>query len=469
MEFQRTLENGGDLQQAIYNADDITTNFKKSGKGTVAKGINKLVMFNNAAIQGLDKLFRTVTDKDPKKRYKTLLKWVPHALIMGIIGWVWNREADEEGYKNLSSYKKNNFYNFAIGDNKFISLPKPRENAILDSFTERTIEYLAGENQEAFYDLGSYLTLQLLPPMLPDTFSPVDAAHSVLGSTVLGGLADVGFNTDFKGAPIESKYDESLPSHERYSDNTTQLAYHLGQTRLARQWDMSPKKIDHLLSSYTGILSQVNKALLPVNKNRRDTSIGLRNKFISDSNYSTDVLNRVYENKDKAEKAFVFEKSPEAAVQYEQNSVVSSYLSGMNQAIRALPDEEQRNGRIYLLKVLNAWGYDNTKSQNVMLERLGDTDVSQECILTSVPDSELEWTKNKVKYSYQMTPREYTEYVKDYLALVENYRAHANKSISNDADYVTTLQKTKAEVRKVMDKKYKQMYAEKAVKIQKAN
>lgn len=469
MEFKRTLDAGGDLQQAIYNADDITQNFKRHGSGATAKAFNKVFIFFNAAIQGLDKLFRTITDKDPKKRYKTLLKWVLHALIMGIIGWVWNREVDEEGYKNLSSYKKNNFYNFAIGDSKFISLPKPRENAILDSFTERTIEYLAGENQEAFYDFGNYLTSQLLPPGVPDTFNPVDAAHSTLGSTVLGGLADVGFNTDFKGAPIESKYDESLPSHERYSDNTTQLAYHLGQTRLARQWDMSPKKIDHLLSSYTGILSQVNKALLPVNKNRRDTSIGLRNKFISDSNYSTDVLNRVYENKDKAEKAFVFEKSPEAAVQYEQNSVVSSYLSGMNQAIRALPDEEQRNGRIYLLKVLNAWGYDNTKSQNVMLERLGDTDVSQECILTSVPDSELEWTKNKVKYSYQMTPREYTEYVKDYLALVENYRAHANKSISNDADYVTTLQKTKAEVRKVMDKKYKQMYAEKAVKIQKAN
>lgn len=72
------------------------------------------------------------TIKDRNKRYKILLKWLMHALIMGIIGYIYNKKVDEEGYENLSSYKKNNFYNFAIGDGKFISLPKPRENALLD-------------------------------------------------------------------------------------------------------------------------------------------------------------------------------------------------------------------------------------------------------------------------------------------------------------------------------------------------
>lgn len=51
MEFQRILKNGGDLQEAIFNADDITTNFKRSGKGDTAKVVNELIMFNNAAIK----------------------------------------------------------------------------------------------------------------------------------------------------------------------------------------------------------------------------------------------------------------------------------------------------------------------------------------------------------------------------------------------------------------------------------
>ncbi len=422
-EFQRTLKADGDLQEAIFNASDITTNFKRSGKGDTAKATNKIIMFNNAAIQGLDKTFRTITAKDPKKRYKTLLKWLLHALIMGILGYLYNKEVDEEGYKNLSSYKKNNFYNYAIGDGKFISLPKPRENALLDTFTERTIEYLFGENENAFYDFGSYLGSQLLPPMLPDTLDPVDAVHSVLGSTVLGGLVDVGFNQDFKGTPIEGSYDKYIPSNERYSESTSKLAYELGQTKLARHLDMSPKKIDHIISSYTGILGQANKALFPMSESRRDTSFGLRNKFISDSNYSTDVLNRLYENQEKAEKAFNYSGSISDAIEYEKNSVITSYISGMNKAIKALPEEEQRNGRAYLLKNLNSWNYENTTSQSNMLNSIdGSATVSKNVIFDELPSSSLEWTVDKQKYVYQMTPQEYHKYISEYLMAIENAR-----------------------------------------------
>ena len=423
-EFQRTLKADGDLQEAIFNASDITTNFKRSGKGDTAKATNKIIMFNNAAIQGLDKTFRTITAKDPKKRYKTLLKWLLHALIMGIIGYLYNKEVDEENYKNLSSYKKNNFYNYAIGDGKFISLPKPRENALLDTLTERTIEYLFGNNENAFYDFGSYLGSQLLPPMLPDTLDPVDAVHSVLGSTVLGGLVDVGFNQDFKGTPIEWAYDRYTQSNERYTESTTKLAYELGQTKLARDLDMSPKKIDHLISSYTGILGQVNKALFPMNDSRRDTSIGLRNKFISDSNYSTDVLNRMYENQEKAEKAFNYSGSVSDAIEYEKNSVITSYISGMNKAVKALPEDEQRSGRAYLLKALNSWNYDDSTSQLSMLSSLDGSTVSKDVIFSELPSSSLEWTVDKQKYVYQMTPQEYHKYISDYLTVIENARRH---------------------------------------------
>ncbi len=421
-EFQRTLKEGGDLQQAIFNASDITTNFKRSGSGFGVKIANSAFMFNNAAIQGLDKTFRTLTNKDTKKRYKALLKFLLHALLMGIIGYVYNKSVDEEGYNNLSSYKKNNFYNFAIGDGKFISLPKPRENALLDSFTERAIEYIFG-NENAFYDFSTYLGGQLIPPMIPDDLKSIeDAAHSWLGSTVLGGVVDIGFNQDFKDTPIEGAYDNYTPSHERYTESTTKIAYALGQTKLARNTDMSPKKIDHLLSSYTGILGQINKALPPMNEERKDTSIGLRNKFISDSNYSTDVLNRMYENQEKAEKAFSYSGTIDTAIEYEKNSMITSYISGMNKAVKALPKDEQRNGRIYLLKALNNWNYENTASQTNMLSSLDGSTISTDVIFDGLPSSTLEWTVDKQKYVYQMAPQEYHKYIIDYLTVVENAR-----------------------------------------------
>ena len=464
-EFKRTLEAGGDFQQAIYNADDITTNFKRSGKGETAKAVNKLIMFNNAAIQGLDKTFRTLTGKDYNKRNKLFLKWLWHALLMGILGVIYNYAVDKEGYENLSSYKKNNFYNFAIGDGKFISLPKPRENALLDSATERILEYVFGGNEDAFYDFGNYLTSQLIPPMLPDTLNPIDAAHSVLGNTVLGGIVDVGFNQDFKGTPIEGKYDEYLLSSERYSDTTTEIAYQLGQTRLARALDLSPKKIDHLISSYTGIFGQINKALFPVNSERRDISLGLRNKFISDSNYSTDLLNKMYDNKDKAKNAYKYSGNVDDAVVYEQNAIIAKYISEMNKAVKSLPAEKQREGRTTLLRTLNAWNYENTASQNKMLSMFKNETGFDDCIITEtkVPSSLLEWTQNGIKYSYQMSPTEYATYINDYLTLTEKHRALASKVSSAD-NYIEHLEQTNRAVKKVLNDKYKKIFKSKAQK-----
>ncbi len=482
-EFQRTLKAGGDLQEAIFNANDITTNFSKKGGSKAAKDSNSIFMYNNAAIQGLDKLYRTF--KDPKKRKSTLLKWSLHALLLAALQQFWNDETDEEGWENLSSYKKNNFYNFAVGDGNFISLPKPRENALLDSFTERTIEYLFG-NDEAFYDFGGYVSTQLIPPMLesvPELLQGnlIDAGHSFLGNTVLGGVADIGFNQDFKGTPIESAYDEYSPSNERYTESTTKVAYALGQTQFARSRDLSPKKIDHLISSYTGVLGQVNKALFPVSDERKDTTLGLRNKFISDSNYSTDVLNKMYDNKDAAQAQFQYEPTAENAVEYEQNSIITGYISGMNKAIKALPKDEQRNGRAYLLKSLKDWDYTTTASQEDMLNRLSDESIPDGIPLDSLPKSNMEWTITvkdeygrtvkgndgkalKAKCSYQMTPQEYTEYIKDYLTLVEKYRNYQSKATSDTAMYSQALTETDTQVKKVLKEKYQKKYYDKATK-----
>lgn len=461
-EFQRTLKSGGDLQEAIFNADDITTNFKRSGKGDTAKAVNKLIMFNNAAVQGVDKMFRTITDKDLKKRYKTLLKWLLHALLMGVVGYIYNRTVDEEGYKNLSSYKKNNFYNYAIGDGKFISLPKPRENALLDSFTERSIEFLTGSNKDAFYDFGGYITQQLLPPAIPDSLKPTEALHSVLGSTIFGGLADVGFNEDFKGTPIESGYDQYLPSNERYGDTTSIPAYWLGQTKPARASNVSPKQIDHIISQYTGIIGQVNKALFPMNDKRRDYTIGLRNKFISDSNYSTDLLNKMYDNRDAAQTNFNFKPNINNALEYEENAICASYISNMNKSVRNLPEEQQRTGRAYLLKELNKWNTAATDSEILMKEKLKNDTISDDLLITDLPKSTIEWTSNKVKYAYDMNPKEYTEYVKDYLAAVEKYRKRASRR--NGDLYSEALSNVKTEAKKEVNKKYKAKFRSKGEK-----
>ena len=198
-----------------------------------------------------------------------------------------------------------------------------------------------------------------------------------------------------------------------------------------------------------------------MSESRRDTSFGLRNKFISDSNYSTDVLNRLYENQEKAEKAFNYSGSISDAIEYEKNSVITSYISGMNKAIKALPEEEQRNGRAYLLKNLNSWNYENTTSQSNMLNSIdGSATVSKNVIFDELPSSSLEWTVDKQKYVYQMTPQEYHKYISEYLMAIEN----ARKQYGGDSVESCEMAKEAAKeyMSKYKKKEHKKQYLGKA-------
>ena len=169
----------------------------------------------------------------------------------------------------------------------FVKIPKPREYAIFDSLTSNIVDSMY-QGKEAFYGFGEYLALNLLPPGIPDTLKPKEVIPSIMGDTIFGGLVDVSVNRDFKGTPIESASDENLARKDRYSDKTSALAVWLGQTKWAADAELSPKQIDYLINSYSGIFGQVLTAAIPSNSQSRDWTFGLKNKFTSDSLYSTD-------------------------------------------------------------------------------------------------------------------------------------------------------------------------------------
>ena len=52
----------------------------------------------------------------------------------------------------------------------------------------------------------------------------------------------------------------------------------------------------------------------------------------------------------------------------------------------------------------------------------GSTTVSKNVIFDEMPSSSLEWTVDKQKYVYQMTPQEYHKYINEYLTAIENAR-----------------------------------------------
>lgn len=422
-EFKAIKKRGGDTQSAIYAADDITTNFKRVGSG--GRKIDAALMFNNAAVQGLSKLYRSFRDASPAERLQRVGKYLAEGVILTVVMALFNRRDDEaeKAYNNLSQYMKNNNYVFYIGSGEFIKIPKAREMALLNTVLERTTDAMLGD-KDAFYQFGDYLVETILPPMIPMGEDPIDAVHGMLNETVIGGITDVGFNRNYMGVPIESARYEYLPRNQRYSATTSKAAVALGNSWVGQVTNLSPLQIDHIISSYTGYLGQMNEALFPMDSSKADYGMGFKNKFVADSLYSEDTTDMAYEARDEAKDNYDMDPTPVNAIKYEKQAIKTSYISRMQAAINALPAKQQRAGRELLLDELDDWTTRMTATDKKIIDDLGEyssTDIKY--YMSELPESKLESTSDGVKYTYQMTPAEYTEYVEDVMGAVETGRS----------------------------------------------
>ena len=180
----------------------------------------------------MDKQVRVFTTGGRKKIAKHILRYLISAILTTALLEFWNRTSDEDGWEELSQYQKNNFYCIATGNGKFIKIPKAREAAILNTTTERAIEY-AFDDKEAFYQFGQYLGDTILPAWLPITGIAEggieEGLHQVAGGTIFGGIVDNMVNKDFKGTPIVSSALEDEPSKAQYNSRTSLLAKEIGQ------------------------------------------------------------------------------------------------------------------------------------------------------------------------------------------------------------------------------------------------
>lgn len=433
-EFKGMKKKGADNQQAIYAASDITVNFNRSGD--VGRKLNKIFRFSNATVQGMDKQARIFTSGGKKEIAKHMLRYLISAILTTALLEFWNRTSDEDGWEELSQYQKNNFYCISIGNGKFIKIPKAREAAILNTTAERAADYAFGD-KEAFYQFGQYIGDTTLPAWLPVTGIAEggieEGVHQAAGGTILGGIVDNMVNKDFKGTPIVSSALEDEPNKEQYNQKTSLLAKSIGQT-----FNWSPMKIDHLIDNYTGIIGKLNRS---VTADGFSPSNLYGTSFSADSVYSTDVFNRVYEQRDKMQKKYQNEPTPQNACLYEKYATKAAYITQANKAIKRLSEDEQRTARKELITDIKATGSAITDTDKGIVNSFSNGLLtSDNGYVDSLPKSTITKTKNKQSYTWEMTYSEYKKYYDDYRKEVEKQR----KKLLNTSAYkrVSDIEKT---------------------------
>ena len=450
---------GVSQQKAFYEAMDSTVNFRRHG--VYSKEANAAVQFFNASVQGVDKANRFFLAEDMKggkhtkeQRAKAVLTRLAMITAISAITAVLQHalkdrdDEDKEAYELLSNYIKNSYFVLPLGNGKFFAIPKPRELGTLSSIISRTLEYSLDDNEFAFDDFYSYWAQNGLPSIVADfaefPFRTADEGlqlaidelvAGIVGSVgVLGIAANVMANRDFLGRPIESNVYKELMPKDRYNENTSQMAYLIGQAL-----NLSPQKIDYFGKNYFGVLWKTPQALFPIDdgngvKGTRDMSLGVANTYVKDSLYSQDLVNWLYDEKDKSEALKNHDESDiDSKIAYTMENALATYYSRFNKLNKVNFTNSQRLSRWQILEVIK--GYKESKTQGVyatselgfladIAKETGDTSVFPSAMDTKVKDAD--------GNEYTLTDIQYVDYQNSYNNYFYKYLGYLNKKKNAD-------------------------------------
>ena len=309
-EYISTREAGGSINEALYNAAEITTNFKRGGD--IAKAINRNgANFLNASIQGLSKQIRNFSGQNGVKGYVNLLT---KATVLSVLPSVLNHLllGDDDDYEDLPDYVKDTYYLFKIGNNKFLRIPKGRVLSIFGSVARRTLEYSEG-NKDSFNGFLDTMKNQMAPnnPFSYNIFAPI--TQSLKNETWYGG--DL----------VPTRLQDELPENQ-YDESTDNFSKWLGKLT-----GISPIKINYVIDQYSGGVGDI---LLPMMTPQAENNV-LTDKFTIDSVLKNKNVSKFYETLDKQTK---ISNAPEAI---DENLLKTKYLNTIQASVSDLYKEKR--------------------------------------------------------------------------------------------------------------------------------
>jgi ppGpp synthetase/RelA/SpoT-type nucleotidyltranferase len=275
-EFLATVEKGGasyeNLMQAMYNAADVTVNFGRSG--TWGKVLNStFVPFFNPSIQGFDRLIRRFTETKGVKGWTML---VLRAAAMGIVPSLLNAMLydDDDEYKLIDDRTKDTYYLLKMGDGIWAKVPKGRALSVFGSGAQRLLRAARGERDAFAGFIGN----------MYDQTAPVNPLTANIATPVISTM----FNKTWYGGNIENQSMQNMRPEDRYDAGTDAFSIWLGGVL-----KQSPKKINYLLDSYSGVIGDIALPLMA----KRAKQNPFTKAFTLDTVYSNRISDDFYNMK----------------------------------------------------------------------------------------------------------------------------------------------------------------------------
>jgi hypothetical protein len=241
--FDQTMtETNGDETLAFWRASEVI-NFNRRGASPLASLARQLIPFQNAYMQGLNVMLKSLGGRGLSQEEKTkalLMVWGATARIAVLSGLIAAAMADDDDYMNQPAYVRSRFFLIPTGDgNPPIKIPMPADIGFLaKALPEAAVMSMMRDDldsRKVMSELGgAFMTAIMGPNITPQIVKP---------------LAEVTMNYSwFTGAPIVGMGMANRLTEDQYRESTSQLA------RLFGYVGISPLKADHMLRGYFGTL-----------------------------------------------------------------------------------------------------------------------------------------------------------------------------------------------------------------------
>ena len=336
-EYIASREAGKSVQESMLDAAQVTVNFQAGGKLTKFLNRNGCT-FLNASVQGALQHVRNIQE-GKQNAWKGVSALIAKGVVAGlgselvkqINHLLWD---DDDEYENLPDYIKQDYYLFGkFGDGTWLRLPKGRTNATVEEAIRQVALSSTGDD-EADWDSFWKLFIENMAPNNPVT------------NNLLAPILEVKSNTTWYGEDLvpsrlmvtkdEDGNEIEIPVTKQFDEKTDALSVWLGE-----QLDYSPKKINYLLNSYTGVVGDTFLPMMtPKAESPDDGLLGkfiapLKDKFTTDAVLNHRVTGDFYETLEAAE------LKAEAEDATLQDKLESSILIGYNVEISKLMQEQR--------------------------------------------------------------------------------------------------------------------------------
>ena len=322
-EFISSLEAGDSIETAMYNAQEITTNFKRGGNWTKNLDANGMT-FLNASVQGTVKQIRNFQEAKSqgiKGVTNLAVKWSIAGLTPYILSQlIWG---DDEEYEELSDYVKNNYYIlWKNEDGTFVRISKGRVVSVIQNLFKQPLDTLKGEK----IDVKEFVEL------MQNQVLPSDPTES----NIISPLLDVAQNKTWYGGDLIPQRLQSLPVEEQYDESTDSISIWLGQ-----KLGISPIKINYILDQYSGAIGDIILPTLTLEAENDSNSFmsnllaPMKDKFTTDSVMNNQNISDLYDLDDELTKK---SKSSNATT---EDILKSKYINSIQTEMNKLTAEKR--------------------------------------------------------------------------------------------------------------------------------